>query len=121
MPGINFLSGGMSEEDATVALNEINKFPGKKRTSRACVWLCRPLTPIGFLLAAWTFSFSYGRALQQTVLQTWQGKAENVEAAQAALMVRAKANGEATKGVYGGGAAGGAGAGASLHVSNYTY
>lgn len=100
VPGIMFLSGGMSEEQATVALNEINKFPGKK---------------------PWHLSFSYGRALQQTVLTEWQGKAENIAKAQAALMVRAKANSDANKGVYGGDAAGGAGAGASLHVSNYSY
>mmetsp|Transcript_68885 Transcript_68885/g.190692 ORF Transcript_68885/g.190692 Transcript_68885/m.190692 type:complete len:358 (-) Transcript_68885:271-1344(-) len=101
VPGIMFLSGGMSEEEATVALNEMNKIDAKK---------------------PWSLSFSYGRALQQTVLKTWMGKEETVEAAQAALMVRAKANGAANLGKYEG-AAGGAGgaAGESLHVSNYSY
>lgn len=95
-----FLSGGMSEEGATVALNAINQFEGKK---------------------PWHLSFSYGRALQQSVLQAWQGKDENIGAAQEALMVRAKANSDANKGVYGGAAAGAGAASASLHVANYSY
>jgi hypothetical protein len=49
---LQFLSGGMSEEDSSVALNEINKVPGKK---------------------PWHLSFSYGRALQQSVLKAWKG------------------------------------------------
>ena len=99
VPGVTFLSGGMSEEDATLALDAINKFEAKK---------------------PWTLTFSYGRALQQSVLKAWKGKAENVEAAQKELMVRAKANGEAALGKYAGGA-GGAAASASLHVKGYTY
>lgn len=99
VPGVTFLSGGMSEEEATLALDAINKFEGKK---------------------PWALSFSYGRALQQSVLKAWQGKSENVATAQKELLVRAKANSEATYGKYGGGA-GGAAAEASLHVSNYTY
>ncbi len=50
---MQFLSGGMSEEDSTIALNEINKVPGKK---------------------PWHLSFSYGRALQQSVLKAWGGE-----------------------------------------------
>ncbi len=99
VPGVTFLSGGMSEEDATLALDAINKFEAKK---------------------PWTLTFSYGRALQQSVLKAWKGKAENVEAAQRELIVRAKANGEAALGRYAGGAGGGAAA-ASLHVAGYTY
>ena len=99
VPGVTFLSGGMSEEDATLALNAINSGPGK-----------RP----------WTLTFSFGRALQQSVLQVWAGKAENVVAAQAQLILRAAANGQAALGKYAGGA-GGAAAEASLHVKNYTY
>jgi len=53
------LSGGQSELEATINLNEINKQPK------------RP----------WALTFSYGRALQHSVLKTWQGKPENVEAA----------------------------------------
>ncbi len=94
-----FLSGGQSEEDASLTLNWMNKLDAKK---------------------PWNLSFSYGRALQQSVLQAWKGKAENVAAAQAALQVRARANSEATRGVYGGGAGGGAGT-ASLFVAGYTY
>jgi len=98
LPSINFLSGGLSEENATVYLNEMNKLPG------------RP----------WAVSFSYGRALQASVLKAWSGKAENVPAAQEALLVRAKANGLATLGQY---VADGSAQGESesLFESNYVY
>lgn len=99
VPGVTFLSGGMSEEDATVALDAINRFEGKK---------------------PWSLTFSYGRALQQTVLKTWAGKTENVDAAQRALLIRAKANSDAALGKYDGFAAS-AEASASLFVKNYTY
>jgi fructose-bisphosphate aldolase class I len=99
VPGITFLSGGMSEEDATLALNEINKLKGK---------------------SPWSLTFSYGRALQQSVLKTWGGQDANIKAAQDALTVRAKANGEAQLGKYAGGA-GGAAAAASTYVKNYSY
>ena len=85
------LGGGMSEEQATLALDAINRLAGKK---------------------PWQLSFSYGRALQASVLKAWQGKDENIPAAQAALMVRAKANSEAQLGKYGGDGANGAGNGA---------
>jgi len=99
VPGINFLSGGLSEENASLYLNAINSVPGAK---------------------PWNISFSYGRALQASCLKAWQGKAENVAAAQAALMERAKANGEASQGKYAGGS-GSANASESLFVSNYVY
>lgn len=99
VPGVTFLSGGMSEEDATLALNAINAFPGRK---------------------PWGLTFSYGRALQQSVLKAWSGKAENVAEAQRQLMIRAKANGEAALGKYQGGA-GGAAASQSLHVKVSTH
>jgi len=79
MPGINFLSGGQSPEEATLNLNAINALVGN---------------------APWQLSFSYGRALQQPVLQVWQGKPENTEAAQKALHKRAKLNGAASYGRY---------------------
>ena len=63
-----FLSGGQSESDATINLNAINRVEGK-----------RP----------WALSFSYGRALQASVLQAWQGKKENVPAAQKEFVARA--------------------------------
>jgi len=65
----------------------------------------------------WNLTFSYGRALQSSCLKAWEGKPENVEAAQKALMCRAKANGEASKGEY----AGGTGETASQFVANYSY
>lgn len=99
VPGIVFLSGGMSEEEATKALNAINRVEGRK---------------------PWALSFSYGRALQQSVLKAWSGKKENVAEAQKQLLIRAKANSDAAVGKYGGGA-GGAAAEASLHVANYNY
>ena len=43
----------------------------------------------------WFLTFSYGRALQNTCVKTWAGQKENVKAAQDALLVRCKANGEA--------------------------
>lgn len=102
VPGITFLSGGQSEEEATVHLNEINKRPGPK---------------------PWALTFSYGRALQATVLSTWKGKQENFVAAQQALVVRAKANSEAALGKYTGSAAsaGAGAAGQSLYVKDYKY
>lgn len=98
LPGIVFLSGGQSEEEATVNLNEMNKIEEKKRP--------------------WALSFSYGRALQASCLKAWEGKPENVKAAQQALITRAKANGEATLGKYAGGAAGDT---SSQYVANYSY
>ncbi|KAM0683172.1 hypothetical protein MDAP_001587 [Mitosporidium daphniae] len=99
VPGITFLSGGQSEEEATVHLNAIN-----------CVPLNNP----------WALTFSYGRALQHTVLNTWKGCKDNVEAAKQALIVRATANSQASLGKYqSNGLA--KGAGQSLFVSNYRY
>lgn len=60
--------GGQSEEDASLNLNAINQVP-----------LHRP----------WALSFSYGRALQQSVLKAWQGKPENLKNAQSELVKRA--------------------------------
>ena len=79
VPSINFLSGGLSPEEATANLNAMNA---------------------GFPDAPWPLSFSYGRALQQPVLEAWQGKAENVAVAQAALLARARLNGAAQRGEY---------------------
>jgi fructose-bisphosphate aldolase class I len=79
VPSINFLSGGLGPEEATANLNAMNA---------------------GFPNAPWLLSFSYGRALQQPVLQAWQGKAENVIAAQQALLKRARLNGAAQRGEY---------------------
>jgi len=99
VPGVTFLSGGQSEEDATIHLNAINKVP---------------------LLRPWALTFSYGRALQHSVLLAWQGKKENIKAAQAELLKRTKANGEAALGHYAGGVKGAAGD-ASLFVADHKY
>jgi len=78
VPGIVFLSGGQSDEDATAHLNAMN---------------ARGPHP-------WQLSFSYGRALQAPAIKAWGGKPENVEAAQRAYYHRAKMNGAARTGMY---------------------
>lgn len=67
--GVTFLSGGQSEEDATQNLNLINAIKGPK---------------------PWALTFSFGRALQASVLKVWEGKDENVAKAQTELITRAK-------------------------------
>jgi len=99
VPGIMFLSGGQAEAEATANLNAINLQPGKK---------------------PWTLSFSYGRALQSTVIKTWKGEKENVDAARKVYLDRAKYNGLAVLGKYEGEATEG-GAGESLYVKDYKY
>ena len=69
VPGIAFLSGGQPDEHATLHLNEMNKYDSD-----------------------WNLTFSYGRALQQTALKAWSGKAENLKLAQEAFIEKAKAN-----------------------------
>ncbi|CAN1357083.1 Fructose-bisphosphate aldolase 6, cytosolic, partial [Linum perenne] len=100
VPAVVFLSGGQSEEEATVNLNAMNKLQTKK---------------------PWSLSFSFGRALQQSTLKAWSGKEENVKKAQDAFLVRAKANSEATMGKYKGDATLAEGASESLHVKDYKY
>lgn len=98
VPGVMFLSGGQSEEEASVNLNALNQSKLK-----------RP----------WALSFSYGRALQHSVIKTWNGKEENVQKAQEALIVRCKANSDAQLGKYQGSSD--KNANESLFVSNYVY
>lgn len=78
VPGIVFLSGGQTEEEATLNLQAINALGDQP----------------------WQLSFSYGRALQHSALNAWGGKAENWEAGQAAFFKRAKLNGLARDGKY---------------------
>ncbi len=78
VPGIVFLSGGQSEVEATVNLDAINRLEG------------RP----------WPLSFSYGRALQASALKAWSGSPDNVEAAQAVFLHRARCNAAAAGGRY---------------------
>jgi fructose-bisphosphate aldolase class I len=78
VPGIVFLSGGQSAEDATDHLNAINAMGPHP----------------------WQVSFSYGRALQAPVLDVWKGKENNVAAAQKAFYTRCHLNGLACDGKY---------------------
>jgi fructose-bisphosphate aldolase, class I len=78
VPGIVFLSGGQSDEDATAHLNAMN---------------ARGRHP-------WQLSFSYGRALQAPALKAWGGEESNVQAGQEAFAHRAKMNGLARSGEY---------------------
>ena len=78
VPGIAFLSGGQSEEEATAHLDAINR--------------------IGDL--PWHVTFSYGRALQAAPQKAWSGKTENVATAQRAFAHRARMNGLAARGEW---------------------
>jgi fructose-bisphosphate aldolase class I len=78
LPGIFFLSGGQTPTEATENLDAINRQGPQP----------------------WGLSFSYGRALQEPVLRAWRGAAANLEAAQSALLHRARLNGAARDGRY---------------------
>jgi fructose-bisphosphate aldolase class I len=78
VPGIAFLSGGQSDEEATAHLDAMNR--------------------IGNL--PWKLTFSYGRALQAAPQKAWAGKTENVAAAQRAFTHRAMMNSLAAKGQW---------------------
>lgn len=78
VPGIAYLSGGQSDEEATAHLDAMNRIGG----------------------FPWKMTFSYGRALQAAPQKAWAGKADNVAAAQAAFGHRAKMNGLASLGQY---------------------
>ncbi|CAI2737223.1 unnamed protein product, partial [Dicrocoelium dendriticum] len=67
--GVTFLSGGQSELEATTNLNEINKVPGRK---------------------PWALTFSFGRALQASVIDAWKGQKSNLAAAQEEFLKLAK-------------------------------
>ena len=78
VPGINFLSGGQTPQEATANLNAMNQLGQHP----------------------WELSFSYGRALQEPALQAWKGDASNTQKTQAALYQRARLNGAARYGNY---------------------
>ena len=80
VPGVAFLSGGQSNEDATAHLDAMNRLDGGR--------------------APWKLTFSYARALQQPALDIWRGEAANVDKAQAALAHRARCNRAAAQGRY---------------------
>ena len=79
IPGLMFLSGGQSETDATANLNAMNA---------------------NFAPQPWKLSYSYGRALQQSTLQTWAGDEKNIKSAQTALFERSRANSQACAGTF---------------------
>jgi fructose-bisphosphate aldolase class I len=78
VPGIAFLSGGQSDEEATAHLDAMNRIGG----------------------LPWRLTFSYGRALQAAPQKAWSGKAENVAAGQRAFTHRARMNSLATSGEW---------------------
>ena len=78
VPGIAFLSGGQTDEEATAHLSAINQLSG----------------------LPWPLTFSYGRALQNVALRTWAGRRENFPAAQAAFTHRAHMNSLAALGKW---------------------
>jgi fructose-bisphosphate aldolase, class I len=78
VPGIAFLSGGQSDEEATAHLDAMNRIGG----------------------LPWQLTFSYGRALQAAPQKAWSGRAENVAAAQRAFSHRARMNGLASLGQW---------------------
>jgi fructose-bisphosphate aldolase class I len=80
VPGIAFLSGGQTEEQATLHLQAMNALDGIKKP--------------------WRLTFSYGRALQAAALKSWSGQAAQLAAGQQAFMHRARMNGAAAEGTY---------------------
>jgi fructose-bisphosphate aldolase class I len=78
VPGIAFLSGGQTEREATEHLSLMNQIGG----------------------LPWALTFSYGRALQDSALKTWAGKADAFTAGQKVFLKRAKLNGLAQLGKY---------------------
>jgi fructose-bisphosphate aldolase class I len=78
VPGIAFLSGGQSDEEATAHLDAMNRIGG----------------------VPWRLTFSYGRALQAAPQKAWSGRPDNIAAAQHAFTHRARMNGLASKGEW---------------------
>lgn len=79
VPGIAFLSGGQTDEEATEHLNAMNR-PGQD--------------------LPWQLTFSYGRALQQAAMQVWKGDSANIDRAASVILHRARMNGAAAEGRY---------------------
>ena len=79
VPGIAFLSGGQSDEEATQHLNAMNEIGGS---------------------LPWAVTFSYGRALQAAAMKQWAGHTDNVESARQVAFHRAQMNGAAALGQY---------------------
>ncbi|KAG7470668.1 fructose-bisphosphate aldolase C-B-like [Megalops cyprinoides] len=98
--GVTFLSGGQSEEEASVNLNAINICP---------------------LVKPWPLTFSYGRALQASALNAWRGQRENEHAATEEFIKRAEVNGLAAQGKYISSSDSCGAAGQSLYIANHAY
>ena len=81
VPGIVFLSGGQSDDEATINLHHINVIAKKLQTP-------------------WELSFSYGRGLQSAPLKTWLGNQDNILLAQKAFHSRAKDTSAARNGSF---------------------
>ena len=96
VPGIVFLSGGLSEDQASTYLNAMQHFAMTSSN------------------VPWNLSFSFGRALQHSCLREWGGT--NEKAGHVALLERARANSEASCGLYASG-----GSSEALFVSDYKY
>ncbi|XP_018019177.1 fructose-bisphosphate aldolase [Hyalella azteca] len=101
MPGVCFLSGGQSEEEATVHLDAINRTTIAKKP--------------------WALTFSYGRALQASAIKAWGAKEAQVKAGQEELLKRARANSQASLGQYAAGTVSGAAGQQGLFVKNHQY
>merc|ERR1711915_66417 len=101
VPGVTFLSGGQSEEEASVHLDAINK----------CTEAKKP----------WALTFSYGRALQASVLRAWGGSDDRVKNGQEELMKRARANSEAAVGKYERGSCQGYAGDTGLFIKDHQY
>lgn len=97
--GVTFLSGGQTEEEASLHLNMMNQ--------------------VKDIRSPWFLSFSFGRALQNSSIKAWSGKEENVKAGQEALLSRAKANSQSQLGKYEG--TSDKAANESLFEANYSY
>ncbi|XP_026880504.1 fructose-bisphosphate aldolase C-A [Electrophorus electricus] len=98
--GVTFLSGGQSEEEASMNLNAINNCP-----------LGKP----------WSLTFSFGRALQASALKTWRGQRENQTAATGEFIKRAEINSLASQGKYCGDEESAGATGLSHYLSSYAY
>merc|ERR1712029_569149 len=80
VPGVAFLSGGQTEEEATLNLNAINRYDEVPKP--------------------WKLTFSYGRAMQASALAAWKGNDSNAKGVQDALAKRAACNSKASLGKY---------------------
>lgn len=96
---MQFLSGGQTEEEASLHLNGMNQVDSIRRP--------------------WFLSFSFGRALQNSAIKAWGGHDENIKAGQEAFLRRAKANSEAQLGKYQG--SNDKAANESLFEASYSY